>query len=500
LLQEADVRATAATRRRRIHLSRSPGDGGNVHGWDLHQLSQGETAGEARALFSELSAKLGADSVFMDVDNIAPGVTFVRSCRSGLRRWDVMLTLIGKDWMRSTDAAGRRRLDDTNDFVRREIRAALERNISVTPVLLQGAQMPAENDLPEDIRDLAYRNAFELSHTRWSSDIQELVKRLGLLKREPTDAERSQPAALLEPAAVRAASSPVAAGYEPQGWVWPLAIGMSVLVVATGGFLYYQHAEEERVKLLLAQAEADKRLAQTEAQLAAAKAEAASAAGAQAQRERERLEREAKELAAEPAAKDRALAEQLAKQRAAEQAAKERVAAEQLAKQRAAEQAAKERVAAEQLAKQRAAEQAAKERAAAEQLAKQRAVEQAAKEQIAQDKAASDQAVREQRARLADQERDRRMAEMRQGKFSGSLTVSLGDYATIQSIAPTELTVKTVMGACDKWSQQVLPNESRNFRAVCLGLPQYASQNGFHLAREQRLSSGWRIASNVPTR
>jgi len=73
------------------------------------------------------------------------------------------------------------------------------------------------------------------------------------------------------------------------------------------------------------------------------------------------------------------------------------------------------------------------------------------------------------------------MAEMRQGKFSGSLTVSLGDYATIQSIAPTELTVKTVMGACDKWSQQVLPNESRNFRAVCLGLPQYANQNGFHL-------------------
>ena len=424
---------------------------------------RGETAGEARALFSELSAKLGADSVFMDVDNIAPGRDFRQVLQERLASVDVMLTLIGKDWMRATDAAGRRRLDDTNDFVRREIRAALERNISVTPVLLQGAQMPAESDLPEDIRDLAYRNAFELSHTRWSSDIQELVKRLGLLKREPTDAERSQPASLLEPAAARAASSPVAVGgTSHRGWVGPLAIGMSVLVVAIGGFLYYQHAEEERVKLLLAQAEADKRQAQTEAQLAAAKAEAASAAGAQAQRERERLEREAKELAAEQAAKDRALAEQLAKQQAAEQAAKERVAAEQLAKQRAAEQAAKER-------------------AAAEQLAKQRAVEQAAKEQIAQDKAASDQAVREQRARLADQERDRRMAEMRQGKFSGSLTVSLGDYATIQSIAPTELTVKTVMGACDKWSQQVLPNESRNFRAVCLGLPQYANQNGFHL-------------------
>jgi len=424
---------------------------------------RGETAGEARALFSELSAKLGADSVFMDVDNIAPGRDFRQVLQERLASVDVMLTLIGKDWMRATDAAGRRRLDDTNDFVRREIRAALERNISVTPVLLQGAQMPAESDLPEDIRDLAYRNAFELSHTRWSSDIQELVKRLGLLKREPTDAERSQPASLLEPAAARAASSPVAVGgTSHRGWVGPLAIGMSVLVVAIGGFLYYQHAEEERVKLLLAQAEADKRQAQTEAQLAAAKAEAASAAGAQAQRERERLEREAKELAAEQAAKDRALAEQLAKQQAAEQAAKERVAAEQLAKQRAAEQAAKER-------------------AAAEQLAKQRAVEQAAKEQIAQDKAASDQAVREQRARLADQERDRRMAEMRQGKFSGSLTVSLGDYATIQSIAPAELTVKTVMGACDKWSQQVLPNESRNFRAVCLGLPQYANQNGFHL-------------------
>ena len=167
---------------------------------------RGETAGEARALFSELSAMLGADSVFMDVDNIAPGRDHFRQVlQERLASVDVMLTLIGKDWMRATDAAGRRRLDDANDFVRREIRAALERNISVTPVLLQGAQMPVETDLPEDIRDLAYRNAFELSHTRWSSDVQELVKRLGLLKHERTDAKPSPPA-FVEPTAVRAAS------------------------------------------------------------------------------------------------------------------------------------------------------------------------------------------------------------------------------------------------------------------------------------------------------
>jgi hypothetical protein len=55
-----------------------------------------------------------------------------------------------------------------------EIEAALKRDIAVTPILVKGARMPAAEELPAEIRDLAYRNGFELSHNRWESDVREL--------------------------------------------------------------------------------------------------------------------------------------------------------------------------------------------------------------------------------------------------------------------------------------------------------------------------------------
>lgn len=137
-----------------------------------------ETAGEARALFNDLVARIGKDLVFMDVDTIALGRDFRQVLQENLASCDLMLVLIGKDWVEAKDRSGRRRLEDPGDFVRLEIGAALKRNIPVTPVLLQGAQMPSPEQLPEDLRDLSYRNGFALSHSRWDSDVQEMIKRL----------------------------------------------------------------------------------------------------------------------------------------------------------------------------------------------------------------------------------------------------------------------------------------------------------------------------------
>jgi hypothetical protein len=91
-----------------------------------------------------------------------------------------MLVLIGRGWADARNEAGQRRLEDANDFVRLEISAALKRNIPVTPILLQGARMPAADRLPDDIKDLPFRNGFEVSHSRWESDVREMVRRLGL--------------------------------------------------------------------------------------------------------------------------------------------------------------------------------------------------------------------------------------------------------------------------------------------------------------------------------
>jgi hypothetical protein len=80
--------------------------------------------------------------------------------------------------LESKDASGQRRLDDESDFVRLEIASALQRDIPVVPVLVRGARMPRAEQLPDDLRELAYRNAVELTHARWKSDVQLLIRAL----------------------------------------------------------------------------------------------------------------------------------------------------------------------------------------------------------------------------------------------------------------------------------------------------------------------------------
>lgn len=148
-----------------------------------------ETAGEARALFKDLAAALGSGSVFMDVDTIALGRDFRETVRDRLASSEIMLALVGKDWVRIKDAAGRRRLDDPDDFVRLEIETALNRGIPVIPVLVQGATMPKIDELPQEIRNFTFRNAFELSHSRWESDVHELLRRLALVREDGRPAQ-----------------------------------------------------------------------------------------------------------------------------------------------------------------------------------------------------------------------------------------------------------------------------------------------------------------------
>ena len=146
---------------------------------------RGDSEGQARALFVELAKLLGKDSVFMDVDSIALGRDFRQVLQERLGSCDVMITLIGPDWLDAADPSGNRRLDSPTDFVRQEIAAALKRNIPVIPVLVQGARMPASERLPDDLKDLPYRNGFDLGHSTWESDVAEMVRRLGLKEQRP---------------------------------------------------------------------------------------------------------------------------------------------------------------------------------------------------------------------------------------------------------------------------------------------------------------------------
>jgi TPR repeat protein/formylglycine-generating enzyme required for sulfatase activity len=129
-------------------------------------------------LYDRLSARFPKNQIFMDVDNLDPGVDFVETIEQSVGSCDVLIAVIGRHWLSSTDEKRRRRLSNPDDFVRLEITTALKRNIRVIPVLVDGASMPRPSDLPGDLKSLVRRNAVEISHTRFSSDSERLIAAL----------------------------------------------------------------------------------------------------------------------------------------------------------------------------------------------------------------------------------------------------------------------------------------------------------------------------------
>src|SRR2546430_14763973 len=144
-----------------------------------------DSEGQAGRLYDDLVAVFGPDSVFMDVAAIQPGRDFRKSIDQSLNSCGVFLSLIGRNWLTAKDTSGQRRLDDPADFVRIETGAALKRDIPVIPVLVQGASAPKPDQLPDDLKELAFRNAVELTHLRWDSDVQVLIKALRLHISQP---------------------------------------------------------------------------------------------------------------------------------------------------------------------------------------------------------------------------------------------------------------------------------------------------------------------------
>jgi TonB family protein len=137
-----------------------------------------DTQGEAGRLFDDLVANFGEQKVFMDVAGIEAGRDFRKAIEESVANCGVLLVLIGPAWVTAKNEAGVRRLEDPVDFVREEVVSALKRDIPVIPVLVRGAEMPRADQLPDSLKDLAYRNCVELTHARWKSDVQLLVEPL----------------------------------------------------------------------------------------------------------------------------------------------------------------------------------------------------------------------------------------------------------------------------------------------------------------------------------
>lgn len=141
----------------------------------LSYRRHGEGAGYGGRLADKIVEHFGPSQCFRDVEDIESGADFVATINEAVGACDVLIAVIGPDWITQTNERGLPRLEDPGDFVRIEVAAALARNIRVIPVLVGGAAVPTAEELPGVLQGLARRQAHELTDTRWVYDVGSLL-------------------------------------------------------------------------------------------------------------------------------------------------------------------------------------------------------------------------------------------------------------------------------------------------------------------------------------
>ncbi len=202
-----------------------------------------EDSGEStRALYESLFPLFGEDRLFMDLETINPGSDFRLAIENSLSNCGVFLAIIGPTWLNiksPDDPSGARRLDDPADYVRQEVAAALKRgpSLPVVPVLVRGATMPAREQLPDDLKDLSYRNALILSETYWRPSVDKLVGTIRLHLGEPDSKPGTAPTpAGRPPSPLAVPSSPSGSG---SGLNKGLLPGIAAAVILIAAVLYF---------------------------------------------------------------------------------------------------------------------------------------------------------------------------------------------------------------------------------------------------------------------
>src|SRR6478672_3884592 len=224
-----------------------------------------DSIGMAGRLHDRLAQTFGRAKLFMDVDHIPAGTDFVAHLNSQVAECDVILVVIGPNWLGVKDESGGRRLDDPDDFVVIEIAAALVRDIRVIPVLVDGARMPKASELPDSLKSLARRQAVDVRHSHFGHDAEALVKRM------------------------REALGNKAAG--SARWRARVAIGAAavavLLLVGWGGYAFFRQTLERGVQQAELKWEEERKAADAEAKRKADEAEQQRLAAAKAEQERQ---------------------------------------------------------------------------------------------------------------------------------------------------------------------------------------------------------------------
>lgn len=123
----------------------------------------------------ELVKRYGKSAVFVDVTSMPHGANFRKHISEQVGACEVMLVIIGRDWLSAKDLDGTLRLEKPDDLVRVEIESAFARGIPVIPLLVRRAQPLSSDHLPVSLADLASRHGLRV---RPEPDFRDDIARL----------------------------------------------------------------------------------------------------------------------------------------------------------------------------------------------------------------------------------------------------------------------------------------------------------------------------------
>jgi TIR domain len=152
-----------------------------------------DTGAAAGRVYDRLRPLLTDGHLFFDVNTLIGGEDLKHKIISALSKTDIALVFIGDKWLEPTKETGQPRLWQSADLVRTEVREALRRPILVLPVLVNRAEMPKADQLPEDIQAITSKSGLRLRHESFDDDTEGIVATIFGTSRKPRSWDKRHP-------------------------------------------------------------------------------------------------------------------------------------------------------------------------------------------------------------------------------------------------------------------------------------------------------------------
>jgi hypothetical protein len=141
----------------------------------------------AARLYDYLKSEFGGDNIFKDVDSIRPGQNWKIVLEQSVAQCDVVLALIGNQWLSCKDKKGTKRIHSDEDWVRFELEAAQRANRLIMPILVKGTEPPRKDDLPGSLQWLSDIHATEVrGGAHFKDDVARLISELRIRQDRPS--------------------------------------------------------------------------------------------------------------------------------------------------------------------------------------------------------------------------------------------------------------------------------------------------------------------------